>query len=210
MSKKVIVFDLDGVIFDSTAIAKEHLLKSFPDMTDQIHKEILTGNFHEEIRKLNLRRVEETNEEKEKRKIWYSEQKAKSPVYEGMKELLGKLHSEGYIIVLNTSAYNRNCLPMLEGAGIENLFDFLCTAEISKSKTEKFQIIRDKYQVEQSKMLFVTDTLGDIREADVAGIPTVAVTWGAHDHSYFNREPHKNLLKIIDSVQELQSFIENH
>ena len=62
--------------------------------------------------------------------------------------------------------------------------------------------------MKEADMLFVTDTLGDIREADIAGIPTVAVTWGAHDESYFNREPHENLLKIVSSVSELEGFIE--
>jgi phosphoglycolate phosphatase-like HAD superfamily hydrolase len=56
-------------------------------------------------------------------------------------------------------------------------------------------------------MTFITDTLGDIRDADVANVPTIAVTWGAHNHSYFNREKNKNLIKIVDSVSELQECL---
>lgn len=58
-----------------------------------------------------------------------------------------------------------------------------------------------------SLMIFITDTLGDIRDADLANVPTVAVTWGAHNRSFFNREPHKNLVKIVDDVEELQRYL---
>ncbi len=210
MQKKVIIFDMDGVLFDTTAVATRHLSFAFPDITDEIQKELLTGNFHEEISKLSLKRRVETDEEKEERKVRYAKEKAESAMYDGIHELLHKLHNEGYIIALNTSAYERNCLPLLENVGITHMFDFLGTADISKSKVEKFQIIKDKYGVNQKDVIFITDTLGDLREADIAGVPTVAVTWGAHSETYFYRETHNNLLKVISSVSELEDFIANY
>lgn len=71
-------------------------------------------------------------------KILYSKIKSEVPMYVGAKQFLQELHDDGYILVLNTSAYNRNSLPLLECAGITTLFDFLATAEISKSKVDKF------------------------------------------------------------------------
>lgn len=201
---------MDGVLFDTIALASRHMFFTFPDITDEIQKELLTGNFHEELDKLSLKRREETDEEKQTRKLNYAKEKSESLMYEGIKELLNKLHNEGHTIALNTSAYERNCLPLLENSGITHMFDFLGTADISKSKVEKFQIIKDKYGVNQKDVLFITDTLGDIREADIAGVPTVAVTWGAHNESYFLRETHYNLLKIVSSVSELEDFIENY
>ncbi len=198
---------MDGVLFDSEAIAMQSLLYQYPGLTKEAQKEILTGNFHEEMAKITIPRREETEEEKLNRQRKYSEDKSKVAMYDGAKELLTYLHSEGYTIVLNTSALDRNCLPLLKQAGITNLFDFLATADLSKSKVEKFKIIKNKYGTNENDMLFVTDTLGDIREADVAGVPTVAVTWGAHDRSYFDREPHTNLIGIVDSIGELEDFI---
>ena len=49
--------------------------------------------------------------------------------------------------------------------------------------------------------------LGDIKEADIAGVTTVAVTWGVHDRKYFAREEHLNVLGIVDTVAELKDFI---
>lgn len=210
MKTKIIIFDLDGVLFDSTAIAEKNMLDLYPDITNEMHKEVLTGNFHEEVAKLTIPRKIETEEEKKIRQSQYSKDKSKVLMYEGMKELLIHLHSKGYILILNTSALDRNCLPLLENQNIKDLFDFLATAEISKSKVEKFKMIEDKYTTPKEDVLFITDTLGDIREADIANIPTVAVTWGTHDRSYFNREPHENLIGIADSVSELRAFIEKH
>ncbi len=78
---------------------------------------------------------------------------------------------------------------------------------MSKSKVEKFRMMEEKYGVRKNDMLFITDTLGDIREADKAGVPTIAVTWGAHDTSYFHREPHENLIGVVSTVAELENFI---
>jgi len=206
--KRVIIFDMDGVLFDSVSISTKATLNQYPDMTIEMHKELLCGNFHEELKKINLPRKVQTEKEKTEGKILYSKIKSEIPMYCGAKNLLKELYKKGYILVLNTSAYNRNSLPLLERSGIISLFDFVATAEISKSKIDKFKIIEERYGITKKDVLFITDTLGDIREADIAHIPTVAVTWGAHNEDYFNREPHKNLLKILKTFDELGDFIE--
>lgn len=204
---KVIIFDLDGTLVDSGYLVAQSIKHQYPDITDKMQKELLVGNFHEEISKITLSKRVETDEEKNIRRREYSLQKSRLKLFDGIQELLQSLYSDGYILVINTSAYNRNCVPLLEELKIINLFDFLATAEISKNKEEKFKLIEARYNISTEDMLFVTDTLGDIREADKANIPTVAVTWGAHDESYFLREKHHNLISIISSVKELESFL---
>jgi len=208
MERRIIIFDMDGVLFDSNIIAEKNMQYLYPSLTKEIHKEILTGNFHEELEKLTISKRLETAEEKEVRQLQYSKDKSQVLMYKGAKELLNDLKAQGYTLILNTSALNRNCLPLLENSQIKDIFDFWATAEVSKSKVEKFKMIENKYMVGKNDMLFITDTLGDIREADIAGIPTIAVTWGAHDRIYFNREPHDNLINIVDSMSDLRAFIE--
>lgn len=202
---------MDGVLFDSVSLANEYIRKKYPDITDEYHQEMMTGNYHEEYAKLKtfFPSPEKSDEEKLLQKETFSEMKSRVPMYSGMKELLQKLHQEGYILALNTSAYNRNCLPLLEREELTLLFDFLGTAETSKSKVEKFMMIENTYGLHNKDTLFVTDTLGDIREAAEAGVPTVAVTWGAHDRSFFEREENSNLIGIVDTVLELRDYITN-
>lgn len=207
MKRKIIIFDLDGVLFDSVSLLEQYLYNLYPGMTKEMQMEIWCGNWHEELKKITLTKKSETEEETEARKTLYTANKSEVPMYKGAKDLLEELHKEGYILILNTSAARKNCLPALEHAGVASLFDFLATAEISKSKIDKFRVIREKYGFDNKHTLFVTDTLGDIREADTANVPTIAVMWGVHDRSYFTREEHKNLVGIADSFEELKVLI---
>lgn len=207
MKGKIIVFDLDGVLFDTIDSARENLANIFLGFTKEIHEKLMSGNFHEEVKKITLPKREETEEETAERRLKFEKNKSEASMYPGAEKFLRELHGAKYILVLNTSAWDRTSRPLLENAKITSLFDFIATAETSKSKVEKFGIIAEKYNVPSADLLFVTDTVGDIREADEAGIPTVAVTWGGHDRDYFTREEHKNVVKIVDSFDELKSFI---
>jgi phosphoglycolate phosphatase len=210
MNKKVIIFDMDGVLFDTIPYAEKAYLEGHPGMTSKIYKSLHAGNFHEETKKYAHLKKEETEEEKDKRNIAYAEVKSKTPMFDGIEELLRNLHSLGFLLVLNTNAFDRNCLPLLEKSGIKNLFDLIATAEFSKSKVEKFKLIEEKYNVNKEDLVFITDSLGDVKEANVAEIPTVVVTWGVHDNSFFDNEKYPNLILIVNTVEELSRFIQKN
>lgn len=209
MKNKVLIFDMDGVLFDTIPYAEKVYLEGHPGMTSEMYKSLHTGNFHEESKKFIHLKKEETEEEKEKRNIAYAKKKSTTPMFVGVEELLNDLHDSGFLLVLNTNAYDRNCLPLLEKSGIKNLFDLIATAEFSKSKVEKFKLIKEKYNIDNDNILFITDSLGDVKEAGVSGIPTVAVTWGVHDESFFNKEKYYNLVAVIHTVEELGNYINN-
>src|SRR5882724_9246122 len=208
MKKKLIIFDLDGVLFNSSKLVSEYTSQRYPTLTQAEALEMLSGNFHVALENLKLKHkhVEETPEEREL--LWnaFSLKKSQSPLFPGIFDLLQSLHKAGNILSINTSALDRNCLPLLEKSNIKDLFDNIATKEMSKSKVEKFKILEEKYKLPKEDILFITDTLGDLREADEAGIPTIAVTYGAHDRSYFTREEHKNLIAIVDTVEELKKL----
>ncbi|MBP9772020.1 MAG: HAD family hydrolase [Candidatus Pacebacteria bacterium] len=207
--KQIFIFDFDGVLFDTSTVTEEAIFEMYPGITPEMQREVLCGNFHEEIEKLKHLKKAETDEEKAERKLRYAEKKSHALMYPGAQEFLKKFHSEGCVLVLNTSAFDRNCVPLLERAGVKDLFDFLATKEVSKSKVEKFKVIQEKYNANTEDILFITDTLGDLRESDIAGVPTIAVLWGAHDRSYFTREEHPNLIGIVASFDELTELVES-
>jgi len=209
MNKRVVIFDLDGVLVDSPAHVLRFFLDTYPTLTKGQMDEMLTGNFPQAMDEFKSTHtpIVETEEQNKKRHKEYTDKKAELPLYEGIQELLHSLHDKGYVLVVNTSALEKNCLPILEHAGISKLFDFVATKELATTKVEKFRTIGDKYKMLPSDMIFVTDTLGDVREADEANVPTIAVTYGAHDRTFFEREPHDNLVKVVDSVQDLREYL---
>lgn len=201
---------MDGVLFDTIGEAKKFFIERHPTVTTEMYNEIHTGNFHAEAEKYSHLQVPWSEEVKEEKYKSYSETKSRSPLFKGIKELLENFHTASYVLVMNTNASAKNCLPLLELAGIHSLFDFIPTAEVSKDKIEKFKLIEQKFNIDIQDALFITDALGDVRDADIVGVPTIAVTWGVHDKSFFERENHANLVGVVNTVEELINSIENH
>ena len=198
---------MDGVLFDTMPFAEKTTLESYPGMTSAMYKELHSGNYHEELKKHSSIKKVITEKEELERRLAYAEKKKSAPLFEGIEVLLRDLHSVGNMLILNTNAFEKNCTPLLERTGILSLFDLIATAEVSKSKVEKFLLIKKKYGVNKKDIVFVTDALGDVREAGIAEIPTIAVTWGVHNDSFFSREKHPYLVGIVNTVKELRSLL---
>ena len=204
--KKVIVFDLDGVLLDSVSLQLSFSKENFPSMTDRDIKNLHKGNIYEEDKKINLPRIGETEEEKLKRWDAYNKRKFALSLFPGIKEMLERL-AENYILTINTSAWNATTLPILEKNGIKGLFSFVATSDLNMVKLEKFKIIAKELDKNPTEFLFITDALGDVVDAEVLSVPTVVVTWGMHGREYFDREKHKNIVGFVDTLEELENYI---
>ena len=58
---------MDGVLFDTTELSKKFVYDRYPRITDEIHMELLCGNFHEEIAKIAHLKKQEPEEDAEKK-----------------------------------------------------------------------------------------------------------------------------------------------
>ena len=209
--KKVIVFDIDGVILDSIDLVRQDLLLRRPSMTEEEFKEIFLENFWTGLikfkEKFSIEQLsqEERNEREAQRLLVRHE----IQVFEGIKEALENL-AKKYILVVNSSCYKEHIEIPLRASGVLGFFDFIASKEVSQDKIEKFNFILNKYDVAPGEVLFVTDTIGDIRDSDRAGIDSLAVTWGVHDRSDFEKQRFERLVDIIDMVGDIEKVADSY
>lgn len=212
MKNKLIVFDFDGVLFDSIELILTFNAKRFIDIPRAELIELFTGNIYETMRDCPWPKQISPEEEVNKRIEEYVALKLQAPMYAGMKELLRDIHVS-HTLAINTYSRPDRSIPLLEREGIAALFDLIATYDPNnpelQTKIDKFKTIAEHYGIGMEDMLFVTDSLGDVREAAKLGIPTVAVTWGMHGRHFFEREPHPHLVAIVDTPEALKQAIDS-
>jgi phosphoglycolate phosphatase len=198
MKIKHIVFDFDGVIGDTFDIL---LSLSYKHATNNPSQEDFLahhdGNVFEEpkmtfdIGKLHLFYSE------------YTEQISSSHLQASI-EPITRL-AQNFNLYINSSNKEAGLFSALKQAGIFNCFKKVMGAETHKSKVEKFKMIFDEYGASPENSVFITDTLGDIKEAEKMGLKTIAETFGFHSRE---RLMQGNPYKIADTWEEILEEIE--
>ena len=197
---KLIIFDFDGVIDNNYELHFELSVKKFIDFTREEHKKLFEGNIHIEREKLKhrdtgfdfLRHLSDT------RKTRVVEEEVKKTL-----ENLAKDYSLGIV----SSCYEYGIKDYLEINKMENLFSFLYGYETNKSKVYKFKKVLNVFNFKKEECLFVTDTLGDILEANEVGIKTIAVDFGYHERERLKRG---NPIKIISNFREIAEIVKSY
>ena len=196
---KLIIFDFDGVIDNNYDLSFELNGKKFTDLTREEHKKIYEGNIHTEREKLKhrdtgfyfLRHLSNTRKTRKIKKE--------------TKNALQKL-AQNYDLGIVSSCYEYGIKDYLEANEIKDLFSFLYGLETHKLKTHKFKKVLDELNLKENECIFITDTLGDILEANEIGIPTIAVDFGYHERERLDKG---NPLDIVSSFEELVETIKN-
>lgn len=112
--------------------------------------------------------------------------------------------SESYSLYIISSTSEVVIREVLGKAGLLSLFIRVMGFETDRSKVEKFKILIKDHGVDPGNSVFITDTLGDIKEARHVGIRTIAETFGYHSRERLgNGEP----FKIVDSWEEIERTI---
>lgn len=193
---KHIIFDFDGVIADTFdmnwALSQEHdehaTLEDFLAHHD--------GNVFETPR-INFKpeHLDEFYSEYRKRITPTHLQTALEPI---------KRLGSNYTLHVVSSTSEHAIREVLEHAGVIEFFSRLMGAETHPSKAEKFRMLMDEEAITPENSIFITDTLGDVKEAHKVGFRTIAETFGFHDRE---RLEQGNPFKIVDSWEEIEAII---
>lgn len=194
---KAIIFDFDGVIHDTIEfhIKKIKDLSSI-DLSLKEYKQIHTGNFFTTVPE-KFKHID-WNVYREYISKEFSELKIK----EEIKNVILKL-SKKFELSIISSGGTQNIKNYFKNNNIQNTFKEILGQEDGESKEEKFKFILNKYNLTPNECIFVTDTLGDILEANRLNIKSIGVTFGLHDKELLKKG---NPSKIISNINELLTF----
>ncbi len=88
--------------------------------------------------------------------------------------------SEKYLLSIISSTGSALIESFLKREKLRAYFDDILGADVHESKHQKIQDLMAKYVVTPKQCVMITDTTGDIREARMAGVDSIGVSWGFH------------------------------
>lgn len=194
---KSIIFDFDGVIHDTFDIGYSLNKKIDPTFTVDDFRSIFMGNLYEH-KKISV----------DARKKFFD---MAPDAYKGLiiekeiKEELIKLKNKFKLFIV-TSNSESILKSYFDENSLNNLFIDILGVETHTSKEHKFNIILKKHNLTKNDCIFITDTLGDILEANKLGIKTIAVDYGFHERKILEKG---NPSMIISDFKEINRLV-NH
>lgn len=196
MQKNLIIFDFDGVLVETLLFCFNLNKETNPNMSYEEYQKMSHGIFF-------------TSFESEVPTVAFTP----SPTYHDdykngirnfcvpseLKEGIINLSKENVLVVVSSGS-ETVIRHFLEKENIADSFSDILGFETHKRKVVKFKLLLEKYSLDSSHAIFVTDTLGDILEANEVGIKSIGVTWGLHDKETLKDGNPKS---IVDSPADL-------
>jgi len=201
---KLLIFDYDGVLFDTKNIAFNLVTKAckkFCNFTIDNWKDfidIYKSNFYDAMRKRGARKKDIVKmtafsiKELEKKTLH---------VHPGIKSVVEKL-SKTHTLAVISSNYDNIMRKNLKKNGILDDFHYILGTEEGESKRKKIADLLKKTKTEKSEAVFITDTVGDIKEAKKSGIKAMAVTWGFHSKAMLKKQNPDFIAENAEQIQE--------
>lgn len=198
---KAIVFDFDGVIHDSINFHREKMGEfGGVELSRKEVEDMHNGNFFSSL------------PDKLKHVDWPAyadfiyEGQSNLKIEDAMKEALLKL-GKHYQLFIISSSRTKNITDYLKNNGVTGVFQEVLGMDAHKSKVEKFNFIFEKYNLDTTTAIFITDTLGDILEANRVGVKTIAVDFGYHDKKTLSQgKPFKIVSDLRGLAQAIADF----
>lgn len=185
MTKKTILFDLDGTLTDSgegiincAELALRHFDLPVPDRKAM---EVFIGPpLHEIFVKFGVPEDRAMEAVQVYRSRYNTVGKYENFPYPGIVDMLASLQATGHRLLVATSKPEGLAKDIMAHFELDRYFDMICGASLDTSRSSKEQVIEYLLSTcpKDSTMVMVGDTHYDILGAKAHGIPAIGVSWG--------------------------------
>jgi len=191
VDKKLIIFDMDGTLVNSSltiANAINYVRKNlgFDAMEQEYILRLVNDHTINPAQTFYHAKVFDADHEK-----WFSEYYTKNHeselvLYEGIKELLEGLKGKGHNLAVATNAYRGSTIESLTHLDVHHLFDSIaCYDDVAQGKPHPDMLhkILDELDHSTHETLFIGDGPRDEIASQRAEIDYIMVDWGFTDHT---------------------------
>lgn len=170
MNKQVIFWDFDGVIADTFEQCYAITRLAYPDMTELEYRQRFEGNINKA--KSRVAPVREIDFFAEFEKTIFD-----APLTTDIAVVIKEL-SKSYANIIISSTITPLIDRYLTQYNLRQYFAEVLGNDVAHSKVEKFKLAFQNHRTANTHSVLITDTLGDILEANEISLPAIGVTWG--------------------------------
>ena len=204
--QKLFLFDFDGVIVDSLEVYERRVklcLEKIGKPVVQSRADFLAlfeDNFYEAIVKKGVDLAQFMDV---LNGMPMHDDYDKMLPFAPMFSVLEELKKENILEVISSNL-SSVIHTLLSRYNFNGCFREILGADAGFSKQEKICHAMNVFQMEKNRTYYIGDTSGDIKEARMAGVKTVAVTWGWHTREMFDKVKPDYLIETPDDLLDLK------
>ena len=214
MGKKAVIFDMDGVIFDTEKVYLDIWIEVFEKYGYKMTKELyvnVMGTGRKNVIKTFLENfgddlpIEKMYDEKDNQ-LFYIIENQGIPLKEGVKELFSMLKEKNYKIALATSAKRERVEKQIKDKWLKESFDaIVCGDDVEKGKPSPdiFLKAAKKIDVEPENCFVVEDSPAGIKAAFSGGMKGIHV----EDLKAADEDILKYCEKNFKNLQEIKEYL---
>jgi phosphoglycolate phosphatase len=211
----LIAFDWDGTLYDSTAFIVRSIQRACQDLRVSVPSDaqaafVIGLSLHDALKHAVPGLAPERYDELVQRyRHHYFATQHELNLFTGTLGMLEALKQRQHLLTVATGKSRRGLDEALASTELHGVFDASRTAEETRSKPHPLMLqeLMAEFGVAPARTLMIGDTTHDLQMAANAGVPAVAVSYGAHEPQTFEAFAP---LFIAHSVAELQDWLLQH
>lgn len=200
--RRCVFFDFDGVIADTFSAAFFTASVECKHITEEKYRAKFEGNIYNSSHEDGLVH-DKCAHDIDWWEVFYPKFQLAHP-FPGSIRAVQDL-AENYRLAIISSNISSPVVEFLKRFDAAHYFEDVLGGDVHRSKIEKVNMLFARYELAPEHCVFVTDTLGDMREAEKAGVASIGVSWGFHDRARLEKG---NPFKIVDHPHELPGAVD--